>query len=200
VWIRFPSDLATSSSRAAARISLGAVLWLAAASHLSAKVFLSQEEALKEVFGPGAAPRRSTAYLTEDEAKRIESAAGTAPSSRVIVYYTGGPDPNRILSVFFDTHIVRTLPETIMVVVSPEGRAERVEILSFDEPEDYLPKRRWLDQFGDRPLGGDLSLKAGIRAVTGATLSSVAITDAVRRTLAAWAILAAPPAKAGGAP
>jgi Na+-translocating ferredoxin:NAD+ oxidoreductase RnfG subunit len=59
-----------------------------------------------------------------------------------------------------------------------------VEILAFDEPPDYLPKRAWLGQFSGKRLDDELSVKRGIRGITGATLSSQAVTDAVRRVLA----------------
>jgi hypothetical protein len=85
---------------------------------------------------------------------------------------------------YFDTHRVRTLPETIMVVVTPEGRIDRIEILSFDEPPDYLPKQRWMDQFRSRRLDDELSLKRAIRPISGASLSGRAITNASRKILA----------------
>jgi Na+-translocating ferredoxin:NAD+ oxidoreductase RnfG subunit len=47
-----------------------------------------------------------------------------------------------------------------------------------------VPKRGWLDQFTGRALDGDLAVQRGIRGITGATLSSQAATDAVRRILA----------------
>jgi hypothetical protein len=160
-------------------------------------VLLSQGEALALVFGGADAAERRTAYLTDEQAGRIAREAGTPPSTRAVVYYAGGPDPNRPLTAYFDTHLVRTFPETIMVVVGPDGRAARVDVLSFDEPEEYLPKERWLQQFPGRALGADLAAGRGIRAVTGATLSSRAVADAVRRVLALHAILHEPPA--GGA-
>ena len=165
---------------------------------MTAKVFLTQEEALKLAFPEPASPERRTAYLTADQAERIREAAGTTPPARVVVYYAGGADPNRPITAWFETHVVRTLEETVMIVVGPEGKASRVDILSFDEPEDYLPKRRWLDQFTGRPLDDDLSTKGVIRAVTGATLSSRAITEAVRRALATRAVVMA--GEGGGRP
>ncbi len=188
-----------ASPRSARRlIAAAAASVLVSAAHIPAalaKVFLSQEEALSLAFAAQGRPERCTAYLTDEQAERVRSSAGTAPQSRVVVYYVGGSDPNRPTTAYFDTHLVRTLPESIMVVVSPDGRVARVDILSFEEPEDYLPHRRWLDQFPERRLDDDLSTKRGIRAVTGATLSSRAITDAVRRVLATHAVIAAPAAE-----
>jgi len=170
----------------------GLVFALAASSQAGAKVFLSQEEALALAFG-SAAPERRTAFLTEEQAGQAAEAAGSPLASRVVVYYVGGPDPNQPSAAFFDTHLVRTLPETVMILVDAGGRVRRVEILSFEEPADYMPARRWLDQFEDRPLSPEMETSRGIRAVSGATLSSKAITAAVRRALGLHALLVATP-------
>jgi FMN-binding protein len=213
VWIRSLSRSDTSSSRPLdaprARAAGGRARrrWLAApaiafaaVASAQAKVFMTQEEALALAFGgPGRAERR-TAYLTDEQAERIRAAAGSPPSSRVITYYAGVEDPNRALTAYFDTHLVRTFPETVMIVVGADAKVRRVDILSFDEPEDYLPKARWLGQFPGRALDDDMSAGRGIRAVTGATLSSRAITAAVRRVLATHALLGVSAPAPGGKP
>ena len=79
----------------------------------------------------------------------------------------------------------------MMIVVSETGKVRRVDFISFDEPQDYLPGRRWMKQFDGRPLDGELSPGKGIHVVTGATLSSRAITAAVRRSLALHQMLVA---------
>jgi len=150
------------------QIAVGTAMLCAPAS---AKVLMTQDEALASAFGAATPPTRRTAFLTEDQAERVRALSGTSPGSRIVIYYAGGPDPSAPLTAYFDTHVVRTFPETIQVVIDPAGRVSRVDILSFDEPEDYLPKKRWLDQFTGRPLNDDLSLSGGIRPVAGATLS-----------------------------
>jgi len=67
----------------------------------------------------------------------------------------------------------------------------RIEVLSFQEPEDYLPLPQWYAQFPGRPLEDELSLKRGIRPVAGATLTTNATLDAVRRVLALHRVLSA---------
>ena len=61
---------------------------------------------------------------------------------------------------------------------------DRVEILSFSEPEEYLPRKRWTDLFHGRKLDDDLRLRRGVHGISGATLSAEAATQAVRRVLA----------------
>ena len=78
-----------------------------------------------------------------------------------------------------------------MIVVGANASVLRVAVLSFLEPRDYLPAERWFEQFHGRRLGEGLSLKREIRGITGATLSSRAATEAVRRVLALHQILTA---------
>ncbi|MBI3449441.1 MAG: FMN-binding protein [Acidobacteria bacterium] len=189
---RGPGFLTARRARALLLVpAIAATLWSPAA----AKVFMTQDEAIAAAFGPGKAPERRTSFLSDEQAERVRALAGTAPPTKIIVSCTAGTGPDAV-TAYFDSHLVRTLPETIMVVVGASGKATRVEILSFEEPEDYLPKRRWLDQFDGRPLDDQLTLTSGLRAVTGATLSSRAITDAVRRILAVHSVLAPAPAPA----
>jgi hypothetical protein len=150
---------------------------LALSAH--ARVFMTQRQALASVFPAGTQVTRQVAYLTPAQLAAAKKESGLEFDDRMIVRYAG---PNGF--AYFDTHRVRTLPETIMVVVTPDGRIDRIEILSFDEPPDYLPRQRWMDQFKARRLDDDLSLKRAIRPISGASLSGRAITNASRKILA----------------
>ena len=204
MWTGSRSRSAISSERSplgggtVVRAAAAALAFASACAPAEAKVLLTQTQALDLAFGGAARAERRTAYLTEPQADAIREKAGTPPPSRIVVYYEGTAEPVAHVTAWFDTHLVRTLPESIMVVLDPSGKVRRVDILSFDEPEDYLPKPRWLEQFSGRPLDEDLSTKRGIRSVSGATLSSRAITDAVRRVLATRSVVAA--ASAAAAP
>lgn len=162
-----------------------------AAFTASARVLVTQDKALAEAF-PGAAVERRDAFLTEAQAKRIEETAGTPPATRVVAYYVATKDGKPAGTAFFDTHTVRTLPETLMIVVDPAGSVVKAEVLSFGEPPEYLPKPRWFELFKQRKLDRDLAAGRGIPVVTGATLTSRAVAAAVRRALALHAVLIAP--------
>ncbi len=169
------------------RLALALVL-LGPASPGLAKVFLTQEEALKLAF-PGASVERRTAFLTEAESKDVAALSGGPAPSALAVAYVATKDGRLAGTAYFDTHVVRTLPETLMVVVTPAGTIGRVEVLSFSEPEDYLPREHWYAQFPGRALDEELSLKRGIRPVSGATLTARATAEAARRVLALHRVL-----------
>ena len=169
--------------------SIVAVAALLAAASTAAKVFLTPEEALKLAF-PGAAVERRTAYLTSAQQKTAQKLSGDEDlPSALVTYWAATKDGRPAGTAYIDTHTVRTMPETILVVVDPSGAIARIEVLSFSEPEEYLPKAHWYEQFQGKPLDDELSMKRGIRGVTGATLTARATTDAARRVLALHRVL-----------
>lgn len=168
---------------AAALTLLLALLPGAGAVPALAKVFLSVDEAVRLAF-PGCQVTRRTAFLTPEQLRRARELAGAEVPSALVNYYEAKRDGRSAGVAYFDTHRVRTLPETLMIVVDPQGKVARLEVISFREPEEYMPRGAWYEQFRGRGLDRDLQLKAGIHPVTGATLTARATTDAVRRVLA----------------
>lgn len=153
--------------------------------------FMTQQEALESAFPKGTKIERQSHFLTDPQVAQVKR-AGVSDASALVVRYVGKANGQIVGYVYFDAHRVRTLPETLMVVVSPAGTVERVDILNFKEPLDYLPKRRWLDQLRGRKLDAELSLKKAIRPISGATLSGRAVVDATRKLLAIHQVLASP--------
>jgi hypothetical protein len=176
-----------SASYSRARVRLAALALGAAcagAGPARARVLVTQDQALAEAFPAGALERR-TAFLTDEQAKAFTALAGDPPAARVVTYYVA---PGGSVA-WFDTHLVRTLPETVMVVIDDAKRVRRVDVLSFEEPIEYLPRPKWFEQFQGKALDKDLAPGRGIPAVTGATLTSRAVTEASRRCLALHAVI-----------
>jgi len=169
----------------AAALALGA----AAPAPAAAQVFLTQDEALQLAF-PGATEiERRTAYLDAQRAETMERKTGVGPPSTIVTYYVGWQGDRPLGAAYFDMHRVRTLPEVLMIVIDPGGRVDRIEVVRFGEPREYVPPAGWLDRFDGRRLKGDLEEKNAVAGMTGATLTSRAVTEAVRRTLALYAFL-----------
>ena len=170
-------------------VLIGAAVSLLPHSLLEAKVYLTQEEALAMVFVDPGRVERKTAFLTQDQVFRIQERAGVPVESEVVTFYLGEKNGGGRAAAFFDTHTVRTLPETLLIVVDPEGKLEQVTVLTFLEPTDYLPRGKWYEQFDGKTLGKNLFLERGIHGITGASLTARAVTRAVRRILAIHSVL-----------
>lgn len=189
----------SNGSRVSRRWRAALALALAGALGAEARVLLTVSEALELAF-PGAEVERGTVFLTAAEAARVAEAAGSPLASAIVHPYVARREGELVGTAYFDNHVVRTLPETVMVVVDAGGAVVRIEVLSFDEPPDYLPREAWYRQFQGRGLDAELELRRAIRPVTGATLTARATTDAARRALALHAVLAERTAAADGAP
>lgn len=177
--------------RALARLA-AAVVVAALASPAPASVTMTKDEALAAAFPAGTKVERQTQFLTEAQLAKARTAAGPGVpvEGALVVRYVGRDAAGKLVgTAYFDTHRVRTLDETLMVVVDPSSRVARVDILTFGEPEEYRPKPGWFSRFVGRGLDDDLALRRGILGITGATLSSQAATDAVRRILAIHGVI-----------
>ena len=171
-------------------LTVAAGVLLLGAAAAESKVFLSQQEALRLAFPAGAAVERRTIFLTAAQQKAIQKETGAeSPPPALLTCYAGTRDGRELGTAYFDTHVVRTQAETLMILVLPGGTIGRVEVLSFSEPEEYLPRERWYAQFSGRALDGELAMRRGIHAVSGATLTARATTDAARRVLAIHRVL-----------
>jgi Na+-translocating ferredoxin:NAD+ oxidoreductase subunit G len=170
-------------------VTLAAAGLLGAPGELTAQLSLS--EALESAFPKPAVVERRTAFLTDADLAAAQADAGPdAPvSQRVVSYYVAQRDGRPVGVAYLDSHRVRTLNEVVMIVVQPgdSGRGDRIrsiEVLRFAEPPEYHASDAWLGQFKGKTLSQDLSLKRAIANMSGATLTSNAVTRAARRVLA----------------
>ena len=172
--------------------SVGTLIALGAGAPVAdAQVLLTQEEALALAFPAPAMIERRTAYLDESAIAQVRERMEPAKAKdrAVVTYYVGVRDGEPLGAAYFDAHRVRTLQEVLMVVVDPTGRVSRIEILGFAEPPDYMAPDGWLELFSGRGLEPETSTRGDIPILTGATLTSHAVSDAVRLSLALHSVI-----------
>lgn len=185
------------SSRTLRSLLLTLALALAAAPGQAAttgKVYLTKQEALELAF-KDCEVVRSTLVLEDEQQRKVARLSGSPFERNLVFKYVATRKGKLVGTAYFDVHRVRTLRETLMFVVDPEGRIARLEVLAFGEPVEYMPRSNWYAQFKGKSLDETLSLKKGIKRVTGATLTTRATTSAARRVLALHKVCAAEPEK-----
>lgn len=156
---------------------------------VEAKVFFARDEALKLAFPDSERVEARDFLLTDEQQAAIEKLGHTPLESKLVTVYVGWREGTEQAYALFDTHTVRTFPETLLVVVAPDGAVRGVHVLAFHEPQDYLPTGRWFEKFKGMHLDEEMHLGRGVAAVTGSTLSTRAVTSGVRRALAIWTVL-----------
>jgi len=171
---------------------LAAALLAGLALPAQARIFHSKESALRLAF-PGADDVRPLhLFLDDDHVREIERLSQSKVPSRLITVYVGKRQGALLGFAVIDTHVVRTLPETFLVVLNPQGQVSAVHILAFHEPQEYLPPEGWLQQFRDKRLSRSLVVRHEIAGIAGATLSAYAITAGVRKILALYEVVLRP--------
>lgn len=165
--------------------------WSLGSPCAEAKIFYGKQEALRVAFPEDDTVEKKTFFLTDQQVKTAESLARSHLDSRLATFYIGKKGGRIMGYAMLDIHTVRTLPEALMVVLSPTGEVVSTLILAFYEPPEYRPSDRWLEQFDKKTLTRDLWMGRDIAAITGATLTVNAATQAVRRILALYEVLIA---------
>jgi len=153
-----------------------------------AGALLSLEEALGLAFPQAERVVKRHVFLAGDKLERAERLGKVKIGSRLWTFYVGYEGGNPSGYAVLDTQVVRTLPETVMVVLDTKGKVRSVRLLAFYEPSEYMPSQRWLDQFRQADLGSDIRPGSGIQGITGATLSARSLSASVRRALAIYRV------------
>lgn len=168
-------------------MALGA--WPAPAAR--ATVYTTRPQALAEAF-PGARIETRSFVLDATQAKAVQDRARVRLESMLASAHLAWRGDTLLGTAFFDARTVRTMPGVFMVVVAPDATIERIEVIAFHEPPDYRPPERWLGQYQHRRLNDRLWPRRDIRNLSGATLSTRAVTESARLALALYQILVAP--------
>ena len=155
---------------------------------VSAEVLLTETAALARIF-TGGAPARQTLYLKAPQVAAVEERAHSKLPSPVVTVFRGRSAAGEDLDAILDTHVVRTMPETVMAVAGADGTLRMALVLQFGEPPDYLPREGWLKTLDGKRLDDELWPGRGVRRVSGATLTVQALSEAVRRCLAIDALV-----------
>jgi hypothetical protein len=173
------------------RLALACAFACVAPEAARATVYASQAEALADAFPDAERIERRSFALSQAQAAEVERLSGAPLESRLVSLHSAYRGDALQGHAWIDVHVVRTHPEALLVVLTADGSVRSVRVLAFYEPTEYQPPERWLAQFEGEQA--DASERRRVHAVAGATLSSRAATRGVRRALALYRVLLAPP-------
>jgi hypothetical protein len=154
------------------------------ASDCYARVFLTWDEAVASAFN-GCQTETQRLFLTEKqlvkakEISRLPDIGAVWTRIRAVC-----PLEPKIRFAYSDTHRVRTQNESLMIVIAADRSIERIEVLSFDEPAEFMPKSVWYDRFKKQKLTEELTERRSIPHISGASLTTRSTIQSARRVLA----------------
>lgn len=148
-----------------------------------AYVYWTEAQLLAEIF-PGESPERLSWSPDAADLAQVKAALGYAPPRPSYTLWVGSRGV-----LVLDQQVGQHEPIDLATLVV-DGRVERVEILVYREAYgDGVRSDSFRDQFTGKTVDNPLRVGKEIRVVSGATLSSRALSVAVRRALAlveAW--------------
>lgn len=149
---------------------------------------MTKDQALKSAFPEADSIERIDIFLNDSQVSEIEYLSKSKLDSRIYIFYKFKTGDRTLGFAVLDTHLLRTKSETVMYVIGNEGNLIYAEILAFFEPAEYMQSDRWLRLFENRGLDKDLRIDRNIPNITGATITSHAFTESVRKVLAIYKI------------
>jgi Na+-translocating ferredoxin:NAD+ oxidoreductase RnfG subunit len=136
-----------------------------------------------------ATPAQAVQYLSVEQAQKLAFPSAThftaAEGGRAWRAEAGG----KLLGLFVVDHVIgKHLYIDYAVALDPGGRVHRVDILAYRESYGgEVRSPSWLAQFVGKTGGSALKVGGDIRNISGATLSSLHVTEGVKRIVSAYA-------------
>ena len=167
------------------RILIGLALTTPIPYVAQAETYLTEDQAVAILF-PGVAMNSSWMELSLPEIKKIEKASSErVSSSKIRVWW--GPDHQAMI---IDRVLGKHAFITYAVAISSDGKVQGIEIMEYLETYGYQVREpKWRQKFVGKNIHSPLKIDKDIPNISGATLSSVHITNGVRRVLQTYEIL-----------
>lgn len=152
-----------------------------------AQIFYSKTEALELAFGKVTIENLSL-FPDDTQSAKIQQIAKTKLDSGLFTFYVGKENGKVLGYAAIESETVRTKPETVMILLAPDGELKSVTMLAFHEPPEYMPPERWFASLAKHSLE-DMDFTKGIDGISGATLSTHSALSSVRKVMAIYQVM-----------
>ncbi len=163
------------------------LLFLSLTQSAFAQIFYSKNEALELAFGKAPIENLSL-FPDEVQSAKIEQLAKIKLESGLFTFYVGKEGDKVLGYAAIESETVRTKPETIMIILTPNGEVRGVHLLAFHEPAEYMPPARWFELLTKRDVE-NMDFSKGVDAISGATLSTRSALNSVRKVQAFYQVM-----------
>lgn len=159
------------------------IVLLSSAVPVHSKIYYSKNEAMELAFGKGSTVELLSLFPDDRQSMKIQELAKSKLESGMFSFYVGKDQGKIVGYAAIESITVRTKPETLLIVLTPDGDLRSVVTLAFHEPPEYQPPDRWFERLYHRSLE-DMDFNKGIDGISGATLSTRAAVNIIRKVMA----------------
>ena len=160
------------------------LLALLATTASADEIYWKPRDILAEFFRSSHAVGFKKVTIADEVRSRIARRLGYAPARQSYNFYVATSDGKVDGYAFIDEEMGEHLPITFAVKLSKEGLVERQEVMVYREPRgDEVRDEHFRKQFVGKSARDSLSINDDIVAISGATISSRAMSAGVKRAL-----------------
>lgn len=164
------------------------LIFIAAPS--SAETLTTLKQALKKTLRGAKKLSRQRFELTDVQKEKIRSTWDYSPPGKVTVYFGRDAEEALKAACVVVHQQGKEGPMRVAVGVRPDGKVLRVIILSYEEERGKpVAEIAFLRQFEGKDASSALELGKEVDGISGATLSSRAVTEAVKKGVSLFRVL-----------
>ena len=152
---------------------------------LFAKVLIDPVEAMKATYGQESSISKGKFHLTNEKFKKIQAKTKTKLNTKNYVIYRAKKDDKVLGYGILINKKVRSKNGVVLYLIA-NGKLQGIEIIAFNEPQEYIPNKEWQANFKDKNATKMLQLSQDIPTITGATLSAKSVVDGSRIAFALY--------------
>lgn len=166
---------------------------LATSMKVAAERYLTMGEVQTLCFPKADRFEAQTIQLTADHLKTIENQFKLKVRNKKLRISLAWQHSSLIGAMIFDQVLGKHELIDYAVAVSPEGKAQQVELLEFREHYGAeIRSTKWRSQFAGKTAAAPLKLNEDIYNISGATISCRNVTEGVKRVLATYELVVRP--------
>lgn len=146
-------------------------------TQIYAKVLISPFEAMQENFGKKSTITKKNILLKNIQAKNIQDISKIKLKSKIFKVFKA-MDSDKIMGYgIIVNKKVRSKNAVVLYMINNNDILVSIEIISFNEPMEYIPSNTWQEQFKSISTSNQLRLNKDIPTISGATLSARSIVN-----------------------
>ena len=153
---------------------------------LFAAPLISPIDAMHHAFGEQAEVVKKNTLLSAAQAETVTQKAGMKLQTKIYRIYTAAVGNVPVGYGVLITRKVRQKDAAVLYLISLKGDIKTIEIVTFNEPPEYIPQKGYLEQFSGKNDADTLRVGKDIPTISGATLSARNVTDGARLALAVF--------------
>lgn len=153
---------------------------------IGAKVLISPIDAMQQTYGLTSKVSEDSLILTDTQVQQIQNSINIKLESKIYKILKAQINDKIVGYAILINKTIRSKNGVVLYVITPEGVIKNIEIIAFNEPIEYMPNKKWIEQFNNTTIINANEIAKKTPAITGATLSANTIKDGSKIALAIY--------------